>query len=41
MVGLLFLEVYTSIFEITEENNNFELYTRPLDDEFSKKSIER
>ena len=26
MIGLINLEVYNSIFNITEENNNFELY---------------
>ena len=35
MLGLTSLEVYNSIFYITEENNNFELYTQPLDSEFS------
>ena len=27
MIGLIDLEVYNSIFNITEENNKFELYT--------------
>ena len=35
MIGLISLEVYSSIFNITEENNNFELYTGYLEDEFS------
>ena len=34
MLGLIDLEVYNSIFNITEENNKFELYTDTLD-EFS------
>ena len=34
MIGLVDLEVYNSIFNITEENNKFELYTDPLDSEF-------
>ena len=29
MIGLTDLEVYTSIFNITEENNKFELYKFP------------
>ena len=29
MIGSINLEVYTSIFNITEENNNFELYKFP------------
>ena len=35
MVGLTDLEVYISIFNVTEENNKFQLYTDPLDSEFS------
>ena len=35
MVGLTDLEVYIFIFNITEENNKFQLYTDPLDSEFS------
>ena len=34
MIGLISLEVYNSIFNITDENNNFELYTDNVD-EFS------
>ena len=34
MVGLTTLEVYNSIFKITEENNKFELYTDTLDEFF-------
>ena len=34
MIGLITLEVYNSIFIITEENNKFELYAGYLDDEF-------
>ena len=34
MTGLTNLEVYKSIFDITEENNKFEFYTQPLDSEF-------
>ena len=33
MIGLTSLEVYYSIFSITEENNKFELYTDIFDDE--------
>ena len=29
MIGLLSLEVYDSVFFITKENNNFELYNFP------------
>ena len=35
MIGLTSLEVYNSIFIITEENNKIELYTIDSDDEFS------
>ena len=35
MIGLVSLEVYNSIFNITEESNKFELYTAYLEDEFS------
>ena len=35
MIGFTSSEVYNSIFNITEENNKLELYTHPLDDEFS------
>ena len=35
MIAVINLEVYNSIFNITEENNKFELYTHPLDEEFS------
>ena len=35
MIGLIGLEVYNTIFIITEENKNFELYTERLDGEFS------
>ena len=35
MVGLTILEVYFSIFNITEENSNFELHTYNSDNEFS------
>ena len=35
MIGLVSLEVYNSLFNITEENNKFELYTGYLEDEFS------
>ena len=31
MIGLINLEVYNSIFNITEENNKFELYTDTFD----------
>ena len=34
MIGLIDLEVYNSIFNITEENNKFELYIDNFDDEF-------
>ena len=34
MIGLISLEVYNSIFKITEENNKFELHTDTFD-EFS------
>ena len=34
MIGLVDLEIYNSIFNITKENNNFELYTDNFD-EFS------
>ena len=36
MLGLIVLEVYNSIFNITKENNNFELYT----DTFNEFSFE-
>ena len=35
MIGLTSLEVYNFIFNITEKNNKFELYTGPLFTEFS------
>ena len=35
MIGGTVLEVYDSIFIITEEIDKFELYTQPLEDEFS------
>ena len=35
MIGFIGLQVYNSIFNITEENNKFELFTGYLDDEFS------
>ena len=35
VIGLTNLEVFSSIFDITEENNKIEHYTRPLDSEFS------
>ena len=35
MIGSTKLEVYVSIFIITEENNKFELYIKILDSEFS------
>ena len=35
MIGLTDSEVYISIFNITKENNKFQLYTDPLDSEFS------
>ena len=35
MIGLTDLEVYNSIFNITEGNNRFQLYTDPLVSEFS------
>ena len=35
MIALTDLEIYNSIFNITKENNKFELYTDPLDSEFS------
>ena len=31
MIGLINLEVYNSIFNVTDENNNFELYTDNFD----------
>ena len=34
MIGLTSLEIYNSIFNITEENNKFILYTGRLDTEF-------
>ena len=38
MIGLICLEVYNSIFNITEENNKFELYTYNFD-EFSLEEL--
>ena len=35
MLGLVSLEVYNSLLNITEENNKFELYTYDSDNEFS------
>ena len=35
MIGLTSLEICSSIFDITEENNKFEIYTGVLEDEFS------
>ena len=35
MFGLTHLEVHNSILNITEETNKLEIYTQPLDDEFS------
>ena len=35
MIGLTSLEVYNSIFNITEEINKFKLYSDPFDSEFS------
>ena len=35
MSELTCLEVYISLFKITEENNKFEFYTQPNDSEFS------
>ena len=35
MIGLTDIEVYNSIFNITKENNKFQLYTDPLDSDFS------
>ena len=35
MLGSTSLEVYNSIFNIADENNKIELYTQPLNDEFS------
>ena len=35
MIELTDLEVYNSIFNTTKENNKFQLYTDPLDSEFS------
>ena len=35
ILGLVSLEVYNSIFKITEENNKFELYTGYIYDEIS------
>ena len=35
MLTLVDLEVYNSMFNITEENNKFQVYTDPLDSEFS------
>ena len=35
MIGLISLEVYNSIFNITEKINKFELYTEHLDSELS------
>ena len=40
MIGLTDLEVYNSIFNITEENNNFELYKFP-DDEIGGVTYEK
>ena len=39
MIGLIDLEIYNSIFNITEENNKFELYTDNFD-EFSYRELE-
>ena len=39
MFGLVDLEVYNSVFNITEENNNFELYA-DIFDEFSFSELE-
>ena len=38
MMGLISLEIYNSIFNITEENNKFELYTDTFD-EFSLEEL--
>ena len=35
MICLTSLEVCNSVFNITQENNKFQLYTDPLDSEFS------
>ena len=35
LIGLTDLEVYNSIFNITDGNNKFQLYTDPVDSEFS------
>ena len=35
MIGLVGLEVYNSIFNLTERNKNFELYTDAFDSDFS------
>ena len=35
MLGLTSLKVYNSPFNITKENNKFEIYTDPVDSEFS------
>ena len=35
MIGLVNLEVYSSIFKITEENNKVELYTADFESDFS------
>ena len=34
IIGLVGLEVYNSIFIITEEHNKFELFTDPFDSDF-------
>ena len=39
MIGITNLEVYNSFFDITEENNNFELYTN-IFDEFSSEELD-
>ena len=35
LIGLVSLEFYNSVFKLTEEINNFELYTGYFEDEFS------
>ena len=39
MIGLISLEVYHSVFNITEKITNFEIYTGVLEDEFSKTQL--
>ena len=39
MIGIISLEVYNAFFNITEENNKFEIYTGYLEEEFSQTQL--